>query len=164
MAAPIACRLCGRDFEPRKYGPLRYCPSCRDRAAREAARVLRVRCGECGRGVSTTNRSVRYCSDRCRKEAAARRRRRAAGSNPSAPAAQARPAKCRVCGRAFGPGKKTGKPRVYCSDACRVKGKRAKNREYVRRYLADPKKRAVWSARASAALSRRRARLKAEGK
>ena len=154
MPKANACRLCGRGFEPRAGGAARYCKPCRARAVREAARVRRAKCKECGRTFETASRVVRYCSGPCREEGYARvrmalRKNRRAPS----PAARAVAQKCRVCGRALTPGGH-GRFRVYCSAPCRAEGVRAKNREYMRRYLSDPKKRAVWAARASMPSSR----------
>ena len=159
MPGTVECRLCGRAFDLRMSGMVRYCGLCRDRADKEAARVLRVRCGECGRAFSTGNRSVRYCSDPCRKNAISRGR--AAQVRPHRAAAlgdAATPApRCRECGRGFVPEKGRAKIRAYCSAACRDERRRRQRREYVDRYLADPDKRAVWDARARAAYARRRA-------
>ena len=66
------CALCGRAFAQYGRTAHSYCKRCTAKADREIARVLRVDCRECGKGFSTTNRIVRYCSDACR--AAGKRR------------------------------------------------------------------------------------------
>ena len=169
-----ACRLCGRQFRPRAGGPVRYCARCGKKADREVGRVHRVRCKECGGAFETPNRSILYCSDACRKKRHARRRRIAiaaaasapaapppAGPQPAAPASppgRMRTVKCRICGGAFQTDMRPGNPHVYCSPPCRAEGKRARMREYMRRYLADPERRAVHAARLRASTARRRAR------
>lgn len=152
--ATVACRDCGRGFVPYRRGVQKYCTPCRDRAAGEAARVLRIRCKECGKPFATANRSVRYCSGTCKKagygrvRAANRKRplRRLEGTSD-----------CRVCGRTFEIGIGHGKRRVYCSDACGAEGRKTRNREDMRKYLADPKRRAIQRARTKVAVDRRRA-------
>ena len=168
MPKTAACRLCGTAFVPRVGGLPRYCEPCRARTAREISRVVRVPCKECGRAFGTASRVVRYCSDECRKNGkrrlsdAQRRRRRLARSSQPKAAGGAAP-RCRVCGGAIEQHGGKRQPRVYCSPACRVEGMRAKNREYMRRYLSDPKKRALWSARSSVSYARRMARERGEG-
>ena len=172
--ATVPCGLCGRAFEPRGGGPPKYCPKCMAWADGEVAGTHRLRCRECGGGFQTPRRSVKYCSDACREKgrlrrarAGAQRRRRgsagarerggtadkAAGAARSGAAAPPAPA-CRVCGK----GLATSRQRAYCSAECRTEGKRARKREYVRRYLEDPERRAVQAARMRAAYVRRMAR------
>ena len=71
-AEPYACGLCGRDFAP--YGGNRpaHCKRCSARISRELGRVMAVKCKECGKKFSTSNRAIRYCSMPC--SAAGRRR------------------------------------------------------------------------------------------
>ena len=54
---------------------------------------------------------------------------------------------CNECGKAF-----TARNRTfhYCSDACRTKTAARRNREYMRRYMSDPEKRAMAIARSRA--------------
>ena len=158
------CRACGKAFRTPSRA-VRYCSdACRQRgyaASRNTAGPLRphdgtAECRACGKTFRTPSRAIRYCSEPCREEGYAR------GGNASIlrrprPAPAAKAARCRVCGRSFETGGGPGKPRVYCSAACRAEGERIKNREAMRRYLADPKKRALHAARVSAAHSRRRA-------
>ena len=72
---------------------------------------------------------------------------------------------CRVCTREFAPDRGPGKPRAYCSDGCRAEGRRALSREAMRRYRADPEKRAIQAMRksAAAAAARRAAAEKGGG-
>ena len=176
MPDKTACLLCGRGFERRgPGGTRRYCEECRGRAAEQAAMVLRVHCKECGGEFSTHKRSVRYCSDECRKRGCKRLRcasRAKAGQAASSSPASASPAaaaaggggpaqerRCRSCGKGFVPDWKPGKPRAYCSEGCRTDGRRRLYREAMRRYCADPEKRAIKAARGNAAAAaRRRAR------
>ena len=168
MPETAECRLCGRPFRPRRGGgPLNYCARCGRKADREAVRVHRVRCKECGGTFHTPNRSVKYCSAPCRKKGYARRRRPARAPSAAAPGASAaappsrakeRTVKCRICGKAFLTDMRPGKPQVYCSPPCRAEGSRVRMREYMRRYLADPKRRAVHAARLRASSARRTAR------
>ena len=68
----------------------------------------------------------------------------------------ARPAaQCRECGGRFSAPSRSFR---YCSDACRTEAGRRYNREYQRRYLTDPGKRAMALARTRASASARRAR------
>ena len=62
---------------------------------------------------------------------------------------------CKECGKKF-----TARIRTvrYCSDECRVDGKRRFLREYMRRYMADPGNHGRMLARVRAAKSARRAR------
>ena len=64
----VDCGLCGRSFVPRGCASRVYCRRCMDKAERELARVLRVKCKECGKTFSTTDRIVRYCSEECSAE------------------------------------------------------------------------------------------------
>ena len=66
--------------------------------------------------------------------------------------------KCKECGKRFS---KSTRFRAYCSDGCRIEGGRRRMREYMRRYLVDPEKRAMSLARTRASAASRRAR---EGK
>ena len=151
------CLNCGRDFDPYKRGVQRYCTPCRNRAAKEATKTLLVLCKECGRPFKTAHRSVRYCSDPCRRvgyervRSDARRRPRRLLSGT---------VNCRICGKKFKVGIGHGKRRVFCSDKCRAEGKKIRNREDMRKYLADPKRRAIQRARISLAITRQRAKDK----
>ena len=129
----------------------RYCDPCRAEAAAEASRTHSARCKECGRTFQTPRRTVRYCSAPCRKRGYKTHR-----GQTSPGRARDGTAECRECGGPLVDGARPGN-RVYCSAACRARGKRALMRDYMRRYLADPKKRALHSARASAAKARSRA-------
>ena len=202
----IACRLCGRDFVPRRGGPLLYCAPCMARVAKETASAKRVECKKCGKAFSTHNLAVRYCSDACRKGGRARRpgargrtveeragataKCRMCGKKFPSPSRvvrycsdacrkegyaryghtkwQPRPprsvtARCRACGKGFATDMGPGKLRAYCSDPCRIEGERARNREYMRRYFADPEKRAVQAVRVRASAAKRRAARKRGG-
>ena len=122
------------------------------KAAKEAsARTHRVRCRECGSAFQAPRRTVRYCSAPCRKKGC-KARRSQTGSGRARDGA----AECRECGGPFAAGTRPGS-RVYCSAACRANGTRAWMRNYMLRYLADPKKSALHSARAAAAQARHRA-------
>ena len=166
MPETAKCLLCGRRFGPRRggSGPLNYCARCGRKADMEAVRVHRVRCRECGGTFRTPNRSIGYCSDACRKKGYTRRRSAASAASaaaavaPSAGLARERTVKCRICGKAFLTDMRPGKPQVYCSPPCRAEGSRVRMREYMRRYLADPKRRAVHAARLRASSARRTAR------
>ena len=68
--------MCGRGFARRGPGAPLRCPRCRGRAAAGSAKMLRARCGECGRTFRTRSRSVRYCSEPCRKAGYGRGRHR----------------------------------------------------------------------------------------
>ena len=128
-------------------------------AAREVARTHRMRCRECGSAFTTPNRSVKYCSDMCREESRANRHRRRPGRRPQRPDSDRGKGakKCGACGKSFVPTWGPGGLRAYCSDACRTEGGMAKNRECLRRYLADPRRRAIETARVNALRARRRA-------
>ena len=157
------CRECGGAFPTRNLS-VRYCSdACRERSHPRYRRArgrpgrpsgeATAKCRACGRSFPTPSRAVRYCSDPCRKDGYARyhhiqwRPRRA----------NERTAKCRVCGKDFATDMGPGKPRVYCSAACRADGTRARNREYMRRYFEDPERRAMQAVRTNAASARRRA-------
>ena len=174
MQRTAECGLCGRRFRPRAGGPVSYCARCEKRADREAAsRARRVRCAACGKAFQTLSRSVKYCSDPCRKSGYRRSIGRPSPSRPSrsvpsrssrtpppsSPSAGGggRTAKCRVCGGALPAGAGRGRPRSFCSPPCRTEGTRARLREYMRQYLADPEKRAVHAARMRASSARRSA-------
>ena len=153
------CLNCGRDFDPYKRGVQLYCSPCRNRAAKEATKTMSIRCKECRRPFKTTHRSVRYCSDPCRmagyervRSDARRRPRRLLSGTVN----------CRICGKKFKIGIGHGKRRVFCSDECRAEGKKIRNREDMRKYLSDPKRRAIQRARTNMAVTRQRARDKAE--
>ena len=150
----IECRECGGAFLA-PHPSARYCSdACRKKGyARHKnsipprlprARGKADKCRACGRAFSPPTRSVRYCSDPCRKEGYARHHHTRWQPRP---ARDAKTIDCRACGRPFSTDGGPGKPRVYCSEACRVEGMRAYGREYMRRYLADPEKRAVQAAR-----------------
>ena len=156
MQGPFVCRLCGRNFAPYAATRQVYCKRCRARAEREANKVLRVRCKECGKTFSTTSRAVRYCSEECRRAVRARQRNAPRRRRP----ARDETTKCRTCGKVFKPDRKPGSPLVYCSLACRAEGRRRLSREAMRRYVADPEKRALTAARTRAAAARRKARKK----
>ena len=66
-------------------------------------------------------------------------------------------ADCKECG-----GNLPAKARLaaYCSDQCRSEAARRRNREYQRRYMADPEKRARFMARARVATAARRAAVR----
>ena len=61
---------------------------------------------------------------------------------------------CGECGNKF-----AGSSRArYCSPACRVDGRRRTDREYMRKYLADPQRHAVFVAQQRARVASRRAK------
>ncbi len=75
-AEPSTCRLCGRSFA--QYGNTNrhaYCRQCTARANKAITEKLHVKCKECGKEFTTTNRSARYCSDECRTDGTRRSRR-----------------------------------------------------------------------------------------
>ena len=74
--------------------------------------------------------------------------------------AQTPAAVCRECGNKFSAPTRSFH---FCSDACRADGLRRYNREYRRRYLTDPEKRAMAMARNRAAGAARRARKRGGG-
>ena len=118
-----------------------------------------MKCGECGKKFQTPSRNVQYCSTACSNDAGRRRARaytRERGGTASAPAPAPAAGKCRACGKRM-PASKSGPPRAYCSPACRAEGARAHQREYKRRYLADPERRSLHAARMRASYVRRRA-------
>ena len=159
MLGTAACRLCGRRFRTRYGRPLHYCARCAARVDRKVARTHRAGCRECGRAFETPSLAVRYCSDPCRKKARARGRTASASASAAAAPRRARKraAKCLVCGGAFPPDKGKGRPMSYCSPPCRAEGTRARMREYMRRYLSDPDRRALHAARLRASSARRSA-------
>ena len=65
-AEPYACALCGRDFVPYGGGRPAYCKRCAAKADKEIGRKRTLNCKECGTRFSTPNRSVCYCSPKCR--------------------------------------------------------------------------------------------------
>ena len=69
-------------------------------------------------------------------------------------------AKCGMCGKKFASARRVAK---YCSDKCRADVKRRYIREYMRKYVADPEKRAMKLARARAAAAAGRARARGGG-
>ena len=141
-----ACRLCGRDVVARgRPGPRpTFCKRCTAKADREAAKVLRVRCKECGKKFTTAHRGVRYCSDSCRRAAAKKQR---ASRRPGSGRRDG-PAKCRMCGKDFAVVRPPGRSRLFCSEECRYDALRRTAREGARRQAADPKKRIYQYARA----------------
>ena len=152
MPGPTVCRLCNRSFVQREQGGRhKYCKRCRDKVEREIAKVLTIKCKECGKAFSTSNRHICYCSDPCRRAAGKRLTKL---GRPHAPPRKG-PAKCRACGKEFAVVKRPGKPMVYCSEECRTAGLRRQLREARRRYLADPERRAIAAARSRACTARR---------
>ena len=118
--------------------------------------MIRTKCKECGKAISTTKRTVRYCSDACRDASYARLRNAPRSSQKPPPSSSHGPVKCRACGKKFTPERKPGTLRVYCSDECRTANKRRMYREYMRKYLSDPEKHALQIARSRAGAARRR--------
>ena len=159
MSETIACRLCGRDFVPQWAGVQAYCTSCRNRAAKKAAKKHRLRCKECGKSFTSASLAVRYCSDPCRKNGYRTSTDLVNNRHP----AHGEIVACRVCGKAFKAERGRGKLRVHCSEKCRAEGRRIRNREDMRKYLADPERRAVQRARMNAIVIRRRAEKKGRG-
>ena len=166
-ARRVRCRECSKRFQApsllvkycsdpcRKEG---YARSVRDSQRARRARGYAARCRECGGPFTAHNRTVGYCSDECRNRGSARSRSGGAPGGAGRPATVrgSTAAKCRVCGRRFDPGILPGRPRVYCSEACRVEGRLAANLVYVRRGLADPKKRAAYYLHRDVTAARRR--------
>ena len=72
---------------------------------------------------------------------------------------RARTVKCGECGKPFSTSASRAR---YCSDPCRSGALRRYNREYMRRYVADPEKRAICAARTRASAAARRARARAK--
>ena len=99
-------------------------------------------CGLCGRTFapygSTRHSYCKACTARFDREAAKPHR-----------------IDCKECGKKFTARMRTVR---YCSDECRVDGKRRFLREYMRRYLADPGNHGRMLARVRAAKSARMAR------
>ena len=158
-----ACVECGAAFLAPSRS-VRYCSdACREKGyGRRGQRAPRQRplpphdgtgaCRVCGKKFRAPTRIVKYCSDECRRQGYMRGRRSSA--RPRAPER----AECRSCGKEFAVEGRAGTPRVYCSPGCRADGRRAKTREYMRRYLADPEKRAAHIVRGTeAAAAKRRA-------
>ena len=111
-------------------------PPMRDALARTAA------CRLCGASFEQHGSGMRAYCERCTAKA-------------DRDVASAIDAECKECG-----GKFSTKNRLvrYCSDKCRIEGMRRRRREYMRGYMADPEKRAMYLARTRAAgASRRRA-------
>ena len=160
------CAECGASFSAPNRS-VRYCSGpCRERGYRRrgqgAPRPLpphdgNAKCRICEKAFRAPSRTVKYCSDECRKKGYMRGR--------SAPARRAleRKAECRACGKEFRVEGRAGTGRAYCSPACRTAGRRERGREYLRRYLADPEKRAAHVVRNTEAAARRRAAARAGG-
>ena len=68
---------------------------------------------------------------------------------------------CKECGRAFAAATLRAR---YCSDECRIEGRRRRVRECIRRYLADPGKRAIMMAQRRARAASRRAEKEREAR
>lgn len=178
MGGASVCQVCNRAPATRLFGSLRYCARCGVRADERINRGRRVECRECGRPFRAPGSAARYCSGPCRKKGYARHHRAAPGARKSRQGAgkgrggKGAAPRCRVCSRSLAAaaaaapaaGRGRGAARVYCSDACRAKGRRAYNLEYNRRYGADPENRAVLAARYSAAPARDRSRLRVDCK
>ena len=106
-----------------------------------------VTCRLCGRGFEVRGRGnlpayCKRCTARADREIAKMPR-----------------ADCRECGKTFPTRTRSVR---YCSDECRTAAVRRRNREYQRRYAADPEKRAMGLARMRAWAAARKA--KAQGK
>ena len=99
-------------------------------------------CRQCGRSFEPYGRARRsyckQCSDRADRAIA-----------------QATVVQCKECGKRFSTPSRSFR---YCSDACRTEAVRRGRREYQRRSMADPKKRAVILARMRALTPARTAR------
>ena len=69
-AEPYPCVLCGRNIAPpcRRGRRTIYCKRCTAKANRELGREMTLNCKECGKKFTTSNRTVRYCSDACRAD------------------------------------------------------------------------------------------------
>ena len=99
-------------------------------------------CRLCGASFEPHGRGSRVYCERCTAKA-------------DRDVASAIGAKCKECGKEFSTRNRLVR---YCSDKCRNDGTRRLRREYRRRYMADPEKRAMWLARTRlAAAGRRRA-------
>ena len=68
---------------------------------------------------------------------------------------------CKECGKAFSTSSRSAR---YCSDGCRAEAGRRYSREYMRKYMSDPDKRAMMLARTRAAAANRRAKEGKEGR
>ena len=98
-------------------------------------------CRLCGKSFEPHGRGMRYYCKPCTAKAD-----RAASKETAT--------KCKECGKRFSI---SSRFHVYCSDGCRIEGGRRRIREYMRRYLADPEKRAMYLARARAGAASRTA-------
>ena len=121
------------DPEKRAVHAARKRASTARRSAMEAGnRSSAVQCAQCGAKFTAGSRRVRYCSDACRKKGRARAKA-AYIRRGRAPAARADAARCRACSREFAPSAGPGRPRAYCSDACRAEDRLVYTREHGRR-------------------------------
>ena len=109
---------------------------------RRAAMSDRAACRVCGRDFAPYGRRRRVYCKKCAAKAD-----KAIVLDPVV--------KCRECGRKFSAPSRSFR---HCSDACRAEGARRYNREYMRRYLTDPQKRATALARNRASAAARAAR------
>ena len=162
------CAECGTSFQATNRS-VRYCSDeCREKGYRRRGQGSRrplpphdgtAACRICGTTFEAPSRTIKYCSDECRKKGYMRGRR-----GPGRPVGRTRgkKAECRSCGKEFKVDGRAGTPRAYCSDECRTEGRRARSREYLRRYLADPEKRALHVVRGTEAAARRRAAARAK--
>lgn len=109
------CALCGRRFRPH-WGRIQvHCKRCMERAEREIRRKRAVKCGECGKAFSTSNRAVRYCSRACREDSGRRRdreNRRRKMANPERRAMAAAYQRAADAARRDGKEKKAGRGRT----------------------------------------------------
>lgn len=155
----MRARLCAARARPAALLPKVHGPGSRKDRQAAAHTVQGVRWA-----FSPVRRAARYCSETCREKgrarlvraAYARRSRRERGGSEGVEAPR-----CRVCSRALSPGgvgggsrkgRGRGAPRrAYCSPACYAVWRRDYNREYKRRYRADPENLAAISARRRAA-------------
>jgi endogenous inhibitor of DNA gyrase (YacG/DUF329 family) len=129
---PRLCSWCGAEFGAARLDAALCSARCRTAVARYAARMLdaasriaTARCQSCGQPltVQTHGRPRLFCSDACRQRACRRRR-----DNPQPHTVEngpsERPARVRVCSgptctTVFVVTQSTGRPRQYCSTACR---------------------------------------------
>ena len=106
-----------------------------------AALARTAACRLCGRSFEQHGKGTRYYCNPCTAKA-------------DRDVASAIDAKCKECGKRFF---MTSRRRVYCSDGCRIEGGRRRIREYMRGYMADPEKRALYLARIRMSAAKRKA-------
>ena len=127
MAGAKDTRCCGDcgaaiDEHEGRGRPRKFCATCRPTQAGKKRTEAggTITCKWCGSAATVHYKSVRYCSDECKKASTrklfrAAAKRRAAAKNPNRKPAVKRKLHCEQCGCEF---KKTGKGQRFCSKKC----------------------------------------------